>query len=82
MSYSSGPLISENFPEGGPFRDPLEKAPPEVVVEQLSRNNPEALTAMMAQMGVTEKDLEREVRSIIERNTPKVEDSTNYEESV
>lgn len=56
MTYSSGPFISENPELGESSFDTLEQAPPEAVVEQLKRGNPEAFSAMLAQLGTSEEE--------------------------
>lgn len=75
MTYSSGPVISDNFPDGEAYRDPLSKAPPEIVVEQLSRKNPTALSAMFEQLGITEEEFEAKVGERIKRETEELEKS-------
>lgn len=75
MTYSNGPVISDNFPDGEAFRDPLSKARPEIVIEQLSRKNPEALSAMFEQLGVTEEEFAAKVQERLKRETEALENS-------
>ena len=56
MTYSRGPFISENPELGESTFESLDKAPPEAVVEQLKRGNPEAFSAMLSQLGTSEEE--------------------------
>lgn len=74
MTYSGGPFITENFGQGESYRDSIKDAPPEMVIEQLIRKNPEALSAMFDQLGITEEEFAKRVEDSIKKESEKDED--------
>lgn len=69
MRYSTGPVITDNFVDNQSNEVPLGEAPPEIILEQLMRKNPDAMTAMLESIGITEEDFAKRVEDRIKRET-------------